>query len=385
MARKTDQTGIRRHGAGWRASVSCGRGRSPVQRHFPIETPLSVMQEWRADTKASLRLTRKQRATAGTFAYDAARYLGAIRALTSYHTRCIDIARWVAIFGTRRRDTITAADIRHWRDRWMREPRSAHPSPSPVRGRGRDPKADEPYAASTINHWLRALSNLWSVLDGRRAPNPVRDVPEVTEPDALPRALDYALIERIISEISDRGRPVRGQKNTTVSLTKLRLRVLAYTGLTYAQLGGMTRDDVNLDDGSMLVRRRKKGKGAKPRRLGLVPIAVDAFRALDAADAWGPFAGGSVWLSFQIAFEKVRRHVKAETGQDLPPCRPYDLRHSYAAIVYRATQSREAVRELLSHATVKTTERYTLSAVDDVLRAHVGRVAASQNVTPDGK
>jgi hypothetical protein len=43
------------------------------------------------------------------------------------------------------------------------------------------------------------------------------------------------------------------------------------------------------------------------------------------------------------------------------------------------------VRELLSHATVKTTERYTLSAVDDVLRAHVGRVAASQNVTPDGK
>lgn len=52
----------------------------------------------------------------------------------------------------------------------------------------------------------------------------------------VPRALDYATIERILAAIPDRGRPERDKKRATFSASKLRLRVLAYTGLTYAQL-----------------------------------------------------------------------------------------------------------------------------------------------------
>lgn len=366
---------IARHGTGYRASVSQGRDRPPIRRHFPPGTKPETMQAWRADMQAQFRVTRKTRATAGTFEHDARRYLRAVTALTTYHTRVKDIERWIAIFGRRRRDTITAADIREWRDRWIEEPRGKDAQGRPL----------PPYAASTINHWLRALSNLWTVLDGRRAPNPVREVPEVPEPDALPRALTYAMIELIIAAVTDRGRPVRGQPNKgTVSLTKLRLRVLAYTGLTYAQLGRMQPSDVDLTRGTMLVRRRQKGKGAKPRLLPLLPEAVDAFRAFAAADAWGPFSGASVRKSFVLAAAKVR-----QDHPELPAVRPYDLRHSLGTLVFRVTGSREAVRELLSHENLRTTARYTLDAVHDVLSQQLEKMSATfastQNVDPDGK
>ena len=67
------------------------------------------------------------------------------------------------------------------------------------------PKA-EPLSASSVNHRLRAIANLWTVLDGRHAPNPARDVPELLEPDHPPRALSYPVLEAILAEWSDAGR-----------------------------------------------------------------------------------------------------------------------------------------------------------------------------------
>lgn len=361
--------GIYRHGAGWRATVSRGRGVPPLLRHFPKDTDPREMQAWRADEKAQLRLTRKARATSGTFEFDAKRYLAAITAMPSLAERTADIARWVAIFGTRRRDTITAADIRGVRDRWMTEPRgytvsaTGQIAPQP------------PYAASTINHRLRALSNLWTVLDGRRAQNPVRDVPEVPEPDPLPRAIPYPVIEQILAAMPDRGRPTKGRKNVTVSLAKLRLRVIAYTGLTYSQLGRLTAEDVDLVIGSMLVRRRRKGKGAKSRLQPLLPEAIEAFRQLDAANGWGAFSGASVRKSFVLAVGKLKK-----AGVPLNGVRVYDLRHTFAGLVFRATRSREAVKDLLQHESLRTTERYVLSAVSDVLHEQMAKT--SQLLTP---
>jgi integrase len=347
--------GIYRHGQSWRVVVSQGRGRPPLRRSFPLETPLSELVAWRQDQQAEHRVQRKRRATIGTFAYDAKqRYLPAVTGLTTYATRETDIARWIALFGRRYRDTITSAEICAYRDQWAREPR----------GVDRDGQPLPPYAASTINHWLRALSNVWTVLDGPRAPNPVRDVAELPEPDALPRALSYDTIERILTAMPDRGRPVKGQKRPTVSLAKLRLRVLAYTGLTYRQLARLQPAHVDLRHGTMLVTRREKGKGAKPRRLPLLPQAVEAFKALQAARAWGPFDGNSVRRAFLRAAK--RANVKG--------IRPYDLRHSLGTLIFRATGSREAVKEFLQHESIETTARYTLAAVDQVLTAQLARV-----------
>jgi integrase len=273
------------------------------------------MQEWRADEKAKLRLKRKQRAAKGTFEGDARAYLRAVQALTTFDNRQRDIMRWIRVFGTRPRDEITAAEVRVWRDRWLTEPRGFEDTGRPL----------PPYSASTVCKWLRALSNLWTVLDGRRSPNPVREVPEPVEPEALPRDLGFEAVEAILARVTDRGRPVKGEANLeTKSKTLLRLRVMAYTGLTYAQLGRMQPEDVDLKGKTVLVRRREKGKGAEPRRLPLHAAAVAAFQAFSDTQCWGPFSGPSVRKTFILACQKARK-----AGYKIPAgARPHDLRHT---------------------------------------------------------
>ena len=45
-----------------------------------------------------------------------------------------------------------------------------------------------------------------------------------------PRGIAYDLIEELFTYMPDRGMPVKGGTVPDVSLTKLRLRVMAYTG-----------------------------------------------------------------------------------------------------------------------------------------------------------
>ena len=51
--------------------------------------------------------------------------------------------------------------------------------------------------------------------------------------------------------------------------------------------------------------------------------------------------------------------------------RPYDLRHSYGTAMYRLTGDEHAVQQLLGHAKIEMTHRYTLGGVDARLRAAV--------------
>jgi integrase len=392
---KTLPTGIYVHGAGYRAIVSRGRGQAHVTRHFDRSTPIRVMVTWREDTKAQLRVTRKQRAFAGSFEADAKRYLEAVAALGSIKERRADIARWVEIFGTKRRDMITAAEIRLHRDRWITLPRGYAADGSPL----------PPYSASTINHRLRALSNLWTVLDGRRAPNPVREVPEVPEPDPLPRGLPYATVEAILSHLVDRGQTERGKGRKPIlrqirrarseaerrrlralavpapppSKTLPRLRVMAYTGLTPAQLGRVVPSDLDLDaeQPSLLIRRRAKGKGAKPRREALLPQAVEAFRLFVARGCFGRFSASSVRKSFLIACRRARA-----AGHVIPEgVRPYDLRHSFGSMVFAATNSLEATQRMLSHEKRQTTMRYALSGLSAVQASNLKQIIDSKLLT----
>jgi integrase len=326
------------------------------------------MQAWRKDMQAKARVERKQRATSGTFEHDARRYLQAVTALPTYQTRKTDIERWIAVFGQTPRASISSADIRAQRDTWLCQT---------------NPKTKQPYAASTINHWLRALSNLYTVLDGRRAPNPVRDVPEVPEPDARPRGVPIAVVEQIINAIPDRGRPERRTNGAKVarapySLTKLRLRVLAYTGLTYAQLRRLKATDVDFERRVLFAQRREKGKGSRPRLLPLLPEAVDALKALHAVNGWGRFSGASVRKTFLTAVKKLRKQ-----GQAIPQgLRPYDLRHGFGTLVYRATRSLKTVQDLLMHENPRTTQRYVLSEADQVLIDALEAVGSHSKKSP---
>ena len=67
---------------------------------------------------------------------------------------------WCELFGTTRRAAIDSPDIRR--------------ALNGLLSRGRDGK---PLAASTVNKYRFALSHVYTVLDGKEAANPLRNVP----------------------------------------------------------------------------------------------------------------------------------------------------------------------------------------------------------------
>lgn len=351
--------GVRRHGRGWQARASV-RGVGRIFQSFPLDTPDEDMQAWRRTATAQLELQRRSEpVSAGTLAADARKYLKAVAALPDIKNRTYDIGLWVALFGTRRTATIKPHEIRAQRDKWL--------TIGPKRVYNRATRTwDEitaPLAASTVNHRLRALQNLYTVLDPN-GDNPVARVPEADEPDAEDRSLPYDVIETILAAMPDRGSATKDTPRPTVSLSKTRLRVMAYTGLTPAALKQLTPADIDLDVPAVRVARRKKGKGAAG---GWKPVPVDAIPALQAfmdANAFGPFSRDAVRQAWQRACARLQ----------IPRVRVYDLRHAFASAMLEQTHDLKATQRLLNHADPRTTERYARRAIPAWLSAAVAKV-----------
>lgn len=362
--------GIRRHGLGWQAAVYvAGAGRE--FQAFPLETPEQEMQAWRDATRNRLELLRSETdgpIAAGTFAADAKRYLRAVRALKDHKGRTRDINVWVATFGDRRTSTLKSHEIRACRDAWLTV------GPKRVRNRQTGEWEDKPIplAASTVNHRLRALENFYTVMCPQRY-NPVRDVPEVKEPDAADRALPYDVIDLVLATMPDRGQGVKGQRRSTVSKSKARLRLMAYTGLTPKQMMALEPADLAPDVPAIRLASRDKGKGAAGGWKPLPPDATEALCSFVAASAFGTFSKDALRQSWQRACAKL----------DLPRLNPYDLRHSYATELLERTGDMKATQHLLSHADERTTQRYAQRAVPSWLKAAVAKVGAlRQQIAP---
>jgi hypothetical protein len=59
-------------------------------------------------------------------------------------------------------------------------------------------------------------------------------VPKQKEPEPQNRALTYAQIDAIVAAMLDVGQGIAGKARDDASRTKVRLRVLAYTGIPAA-------------------------------------------------------------------------------------------------------------------------------------------------------
>jgi site-specific recombinase XerC len=365
-------TGIRRHHAGWQAEVRIvGHPRSVQQ--FPLDTPLEQIVLWRKREKARLQLTSPH--ATGSFLADARRYLELVRTMPSYAMRVRDIELWAAVFGPRPLDTITAHEIQLQRDRW----REAGPKrvwrKHPDRYGGAWIEIPAPLAPSTVNHRLRALANLFTVLRGRHAPNPAREVPELAEPESIGEGLPYELIEIILAQMPDR------RYGRALTQNKARLRVMAYVGLPQSLLMRLTPMHVHLEEAWVDWPGRRKGRGVKGQRRPLTSDGVAAFRAFIAANCWGPFSTDSMAASFQRACRKVAATVRdagdQRTAAVLERLRPYDLRHSYVTEVLDKSGDFHSTQLLAGHADLRTTLSYGRKVVSPALRAAMDQITAA--------
>jgi integrase len=372
-------TGFTRTRTGFRAWVRASSKRDDFNelrtQRFPHAATAQEIKAWRTATRAELRRqldAHRQRLAAingspGTFRAKASQYLEAVCAMPTFAWRVKEIALWVEEFGDREWPLIKPHEIRAVRDRWLTVgPKRCWRK---VNGVGQWLDVAAPLSGSSVNHRLRALSNLWTVLEGRRAYNPVREVPEADEPDEVPRAIDYDTIRQILAAMYDRGRPEKGVPRPSHSLAKARACVMAWTGMTPKELSRIQPHDIHWHDALIVVPARRKGRGAPGRIVPLGPDAITALQAFDRLGAFGRFRSRAVLRAWQLASLAVlgRR------------TRVYDLRHSFVTGVVRATKNLTTAQLLAGHTDPRTTRRYALAAMLPTLQAGID--AFTQSVT----
>jgi integrase len=273
--------------------------------------------------------------------------------MPSYADRVRDIFHWIVLFDQQDCDTITPVQIRAQRDRWLTTgPR--------MRQKGKKKITEhKPLAASTVNHRLRALQNMWTVLWPQQ-PNPVRQVPEADEPTTVPRAMLPATVQAIFKHLPAHSK------------SRARLLVMFWTGLPGKTLMRLKREDVDLEAGIIYLPGRKKGAGTHGATLPLLPDAVKAFTELDAVHGWGEFSKSGLRSVF----------LRACAAAKVSDVTPYHLRHTFATNFLAATKDLRATQKALNHSTAKLTERYAMAAIDPVmLDAYAKMAKVSRRVT----
>lgn len=314
--------GIQKTASGFRVFQRVHPGPGGLKsKRFPPTATLTAMKQWREDQRVTFRQQPKTPATRGTLAADIQRYLKLVATMPSLKDRTRDLHDWCQVLGMRPRSQLTREDYRLVLNDWRLKP----------------------LAASTVNHRRTAMLHLYTLLDGKGAPNPLREIPPFDEPPAEPRDLGLRVVTAILKQMPR-------------SKTRARLKVLAWTGVRgNSELGKMKPEHVNLTTRQCWV---PTGKHGTPRQLALNTAGVLAWREFARLNAWGPYQKDSLRRSFQRAVAKVNA-ARQKAGQaPLPHVRVYDLRHTIATALRRAGADLADIQGHLGHTSPRMTQRY---------------------------
>lgn len=226
--------------------------------------------------------------------------------------------------------------------------------------------ADHPaLAASSAARALVAVRGLhrFSVAEGVTDADVAHPVKPPTPARRLPKALPYDQISRLLDAAGGEGPDApRGLRDRAL------LELLYSTGARISEIIGLDVDDIDTEDRAVILR----GKGGKQR---MVPIGRPALAAVDAYLVRGRpelstrgkstpalflnHRGGR--LSRQTAWQVL--NSAAERAGIAAHVSPHTLRHSFATHLLDGGADVRVVQELLGHASVTTTQIYTLVTV----------------------
>jgi integrase/recombinase XerD len=204
----------------------------------------------------------------------------------------------------------------------------------------------------------------FAVREGLATNDPAAAVRPPASAKRLPKALPLADIEAILE--------AAGSPGTSLALRdRALLEVLYGTGARISEAVGLDLDDLDLEEGAVLLR----GKGGKER---MVPVgsyarqAVEAYVVRGRPDLSGVGRGTAALflnarggrLSRQSAWAVLAK--AAERAGVTAEVSPHTLRHSFATHLLDGGADVRVVQELLGHASVTTTQVYTLVTVDSL-------------------
>jgi integrase/recombinase XerC len=226
------------------------------------------------------------------------------------------------------------------------------------------------YARASIARRVGAIRTFyrWTTLTGvtEHDPSALLGSPKVVN------RLPTVLRPREAAELAEAPSEPRTSPASTQELSALEravilrdravLELLYGSGLRVGEVVSLTVEGVDVDRGRVLVR----GKGDKERE---VPMSDDAVDALDRWLSAGrpTMAGEDRRTMFfnrkgkPFSGRDIRAMVEQYAGRLLPGRRvsPHTLRHSFATHLLEGGADIRAVQELLGHASVATTQRYT--------------------------
>lgn len=221
-----------------------------------------------------------------------------------------------------------------------------------------------PLAASSAARTLIAVRGLhkFAALEGMTQVDVASAVKPPTPGRRLPKSLPLDQVIAILDSATTEGDGApRGLRD------KALLELLYSTGARISEAVGLDVDDIDTESRSVLLR----GKGDKQR---LVPVGRPAIEAVDAYLIRGRAAlatkatpalflnARSGRLSRQTAWQVLR--TAAERAGVATAVSPHTLRHSFATHLLDGGADVRVVQELLGHASVTTTQIYTLVTVN---------------------
>ena len=220
---------------------------------------------------------------------------------------------------------------------------------------------------TTIRRKLSAVRGLFEHLlrEGRISINRAKLLPTPRMPKKLPSVPSEEQTNPLIDAIAA-GRLERPMPERDLALFEL----LYGCGLRISELCGLDLASVDLSEGWLLVR----GKRMKERQIPIPARALDALRkwlavrqpAPDEPAVFLNFRGSR--LSTRGARSILKLYAVALSGDS--GLHPHSLRHAYATHLLSAGADLRAIQELLGHASLSTTQKYTQLSLLDLMKVY---------------
>lgn len=254
-----------------------------------------------------------------------------------------DLAKWVAFRGAGGLEDAVPGDVTEFLDRLRKG----------------KPPATAPMAPSSVARTLVSVRAFYRFLvrEGVLDADPTARVGSPSRPRSIPKAISLEQVERLIESPPQ---DLLGRRDTAM------LEVLYGAGLRISELIALDVDDVDLEEGVVLVRSGKGGKGR------MVPLGSAARKALEdylvqtrRELATRGRGGAALFLNSRggrlgrQGCWKVLKHHARTAGLDRVVS-PHTLRHSFATHMLDAGADIRVVQELLGHSSLATTQVYTL-------------------------
>lgn len=227
-------------------------------------------------------------------------------------------------------------------------------------------------ARSSIARKLATLRSFFRYLcrEGIVTANPAKLVSTPKLPKRLPAYLTVDEADRLLTSPVEQDPP--GARDLAI------LELFYASGIRLSELTGLDVRDVDLREGLVRVR----GKGSKER---IVPVGSKAIAALRRyLDRRSELIQGSkrgdpestaLFLNCRggrLSQRSVARIVLTRLNQSGvgPKITPHGLRHSFATHLLQAGADLRAIQELLGHARLSTTQRYTHVNLDHLMEVY---------------